>query len=401
MVTTTSGDRRTALDPCDMYGLDDLLTDDERAIRDTLRAFVNERARPLMADAYEAGSFPRELIPELGALGVLGMALEGYGCAGTSARAYGVATREFEACDSGLRSFVSVQGSLAMFPIWAYGSEEQKLRWLPQMAQGKVIGCFGLTEPDAGSDPSSMRTSARRDGDDWVLSGSKMWITNGSVADVAVVWAQTGEGIGGFLVERGMKGFTASDIPQKLSLRASVTSELHFDNVRLPRSAKLPLAQGLRAPLSCLTEARYGIAWGVLGAAMDCMSVVLRYCDERLVFGAPLGRFQLTQGKLAEMSTSLTTAQVLAWRLAELKEQEMLRPVHVSMAKRNNVRAALDIAREARTILGANGITLAYPVMRHMANLESVLTYEGTEEVHALVIGQALTGQSAFGGSGE
>jgi len=335
-------------------------------------------------------------VPEIAGLGLLGMHLEGYGCAATSATAYGVACEELEAGDSGLRSFVSVQGSLAMFPIHRYGSEEQRARWLPEMAAGRAIGCFGLTEPDAGSDPAAMRTRARRSGGDWVLSGTKMWITNGSIADLAVVWAQTEEGIRGFLVERGMPGFSARDIEHKLSLRASITSELVLDEVTLPDAAMLPAARGLGAPLSCLDEARYGICWGVLGAGRTCFEAAVEYARSRQAFGRPIARFQLTQAKLAEMATRLVQGRLVAHRLGTLKDTGWAQPVQVSLAKRANTRIALDVAREARTILGANGITLDYPVARHMANLEAVLTYEGTEEVHSLILGRAITGEDAF-----
>ncbi|MGA7987032.1 MAG: acyl-CoA dehydrogenase family protein [Candidatus Dormiibacterota bacterium] len=397
MAVTERAPRSRALAPADLYAVDELLGVDERLIRDTVRSFVREKALPVIPEHFEAGTFPRELIPGLAELGLLGMHLRGYGCAGTSAMAYGVASEELEAGDSGLRSFVSVQGSLAMFPIWAYGSEEQKSRWLPEMAAGRAVGCFGLTEPDAGSDPSSMRTAARRDGDDWILDGTKMWITNGSMADIAVVWARTDGGVRGFLVERGTRGFTTSDVHNKLSLRASVTSELSFSSVRLPDSAVLPGVTGMRGPLSCLNEARFGIGWGAMGAARACFEAALTYSKERRAFGKPIAAMQLTQLKLADMATSIVQGRLLAHRLATLKDEGSLQAVQVSVAKRANVRAALDIARTARTILGANGITLEYPVSRHMANLESVLTYEGTEEVHTLIIGKELTGENAFG----
>jgi glutaryl-CoA dehydrogenase len=397
MAVTERAPRTRALAPSDLFAVDDLLGDDERLIRDTVRAFVRDQALPVIPDHFEAGTFPRELIPGIAELGLLGMHLHGYGCAGASATAYGVASEELEAGDSGLRSFVSVQGSLAMFPISAYGSEEQKSRWLPEMAAGRAIGCFGLTEPDAGSDPSSMRTVARRDGDDWVINGTKMWITNGSIADIAVIWATTDSGVRGFLVERGTRGFTASDVHNKLSLRASVTSELSFDSVRVPGSAILPGVSGMRGPLSCLNEARFGIGWGAMGAARACFESALEYSKTRRAFGKPIGAMQLTQQKLANMATAIVQGRLLAHRLGTLKDQGRLHPVQVSIAKRANVRAALDISRSARTILGANGITLEYPVSRHMANLESVLTYEGTEEVHTLIIGKELTGESAFG----
>ena len=397
MAVTERAPRTRALAPSDLFAVDDLLGDDERLIRDTVRAFVRDRALPVIPEHFEAGTFPRELIAGVAELGLLGMHLHGYGCAGTSAIAYGVACEELEAGDSGLRSFVSVQGSLAMFPIFKYGSEEQKTRWLPEMAAGRAIGCFGLTEPDAGSDPSSMRTSARRDGGDWVIDGTKMWITNGSMADVAVVWAMTDAGVRGFLVERATRGFTTSDVHNKLSLRASVTSELSFDSVRVPDSAALPDVTGMRGPLSCLNEARFGIGWGAMGAARACFESALEYSKTRRAFGKPIGAMQLTQQKLANMATAIVQGRLLAHRLGTLKDQGRLHPVQVSIAKRANVRAALDIARSARTILGANGITLEYPVARHMANLESVLTYEGTEEVHTLIIGKELTGENAFG----
>src|SRR5271167_4932052 len=380
----------------DLLQIDDQLTDEERLIRDTVRAFTADRVRPHITDWFEAGMLPRDIMPELGKLGVLGMHLTGYDCAGAGAIAYGVACRELEACDSGLRSAASVQGSLSMYPIWRYGSEEQKCEWLPRMAAGEAVGCFGLTEPDHGSDPGSMRTSARPDGSDWVLSGTKMWITNGSIADIAVVWARTPDGIRGFLVPRGTPGFTARDIHKKLSLRASITSELHLDEVRLPADAVLPGVSGLKGPLSCLTEARFGIAWGVTGAARTCLETAVGYARTREQFGKPIGSFQLTQSKLAWMLADLSRAQLLALHLGRLKEAGPLTPEQVSLAKMANVRTAIEIARQARTILGANGITLEYPPIRHANNLEAVLTYEGTEEIHTLAIGQALTGISAY-----
>jgi glutaryl-CoA dehydrogenase len=380
----------------DLLQIDEQLSDEERLIRDTVRAFVADRALPHVADWFEEGTLPREIMPELGKLGVLGMHLEGYGCAGAGAIAYGVACRELEACDSGLRSAASVQGSLSMFPIWRYGSEEQKAEWLPKMAAGEAVGCFGLTEPDHGSDPGGMRTFARRDGSDWVLSGTKMWITNGSIADIAVVWARTEEGIRGFLVPRGTPGFTTRDIHKKLSLRASITSELHLDGVRLPADAVLPDVTGLKGPLSCLTEARFGIAWGVTGAARACLESAIEYATTREQFGKPIASFQLTQGKLAWMATDLYRSQLLALHLGRLKEAGSITPVQVSIAKMTNVRTAIDIARQARTVLGASGVTLEYPPIRHANNLEAVLTYEGTEEIHTLAIGQALTGIAAY-----
>jgi glutaryl-CoA dehydrogenase len=380
----------------DLLRIDDELSDEERLVRDTVRKFAADRIMPNVADWFEAGTLPRELVPELGQLGLLGMHLKGYGCAGMGAIAYGVTCREMEAADSGLRSLVSVQGSLAMFPIWKYGSEEQKNEWLPRMAAGQAVGCFGLTEPDHGSDPSSMTTRATRDGSDWVLSGSKMWITNGSIADIAVVWASTEQGIRGFLVPRGARGFTSRNIHKKLSLRASVTSELHFDDVRLPSDAVLPGVTGLKGPLSCLSEARFGIVWGVTGAARSCLESATDYARTREQFGRKIGGFQLTQGKLAWMLADLQRAQLLALHLGRLKEAGKVTPEQISLGKMSNVRTAIDIARTARTILGANGVTLEYPVIRHANNLESVLTYEGTEEIHTLAIGQALTGISAY-----
>jgi glutaryl-CoA dehydrogenase len=380
----------------DLLRIDDELSDDERLVRDTVRKFAADRILPHIADWFEAGTLPRELVPELGALGLLGMHLTGYGCAGMGPIAYGVTCREMEAADSGLRSLVSVQGSLAMFPIWKYGSEDQKNEWLPRMAAGQAIGCFGLTEPDHGSDPSGMSTRARRDGSDWVLSGSKMWITNGSISDIAVVWAGTDDGIRGFLVRRGARGFTARNIHKKLSLRASVTSELHFDEVRLPGDAVLPGVTGLKGPLSCLTEARFGIIWGVTGAARTCLESATDYARTREQFGKKIASFQLTQSKLAWMAADLQRAQLLALHLGRLKEAGRVTPEQISLGKMSNVRTAIDIARTARTVLGANGVTLEYPVIRHANNLESVLTYEGTEEIHTLAVGQALTGISAY-----
>jgi glutaryl-CoA dehydrogenase len=380
----------------DLFNIDSLLSEEERMVRDTVRKFVNERVLPIIGEHFEAGTFPRELIPEIAELGLLGMHLEGYGSAGLSAVCYGLACQELEAGDSGLRSFVSVQGSLAMFPIWAFGSEEQKQRWLPRMARGEVIGCFGLTEPDSGSDPGSMRTTARRDGESYILNGTKMWITNGSIADLAVVWARTDEEIRGFLVERGTPGFTTSDVHHKLSLRASVTSELHFEDCHVPVENMLPNIRGLRGPLSCLDEARYGIAWGATGAARTCYEVALDYAKTRIQFNRPIGSFQLVQQKLAIMATELIKAQLLALQLGRNKDEGKLHPVQISIAKRNNVREALRTAREARTVLGANGITLEYPISRHSNNLESVFTYEGTDDIHTLVIGQAITGLNAF-----
>jgi glutaryl-CoA dehydrogenase len=389
-------EQRTELRPLDFLDAERLLSDEERDIRDTVRAFVRDRVLPEIGDWFEQARIPLELARELGRIGVLGMHLSGYGCAGAGATSYGLACMELEAGDSGLRSLVSVQGSLAMYAIWRWGSEEQKLQWLPQMAAGEAIGCFGLTEPDAGSDPGSMRTRARRDGGDWILHGSKMWITNGSAADVAVVWAVTDDGVRGFLVPRGTPGFSAQDIHRKLSLRASVTSELLLDDVRLPDAAMLPLAAGLRGPLSCLDEARFGIVFGAAGAARACLEAALDYSRERIAFGRPIAATQLQQQKLAAMALEVNRATLLAIHLGRLKEAGALRPEQVSMGKLGNVDAALSVARTARQVLGANGITLEYPVIRHMNNLESVVTYEGTADVHALVIGGALTGHQAF-----
>jgi glutaryl-CoA dehydrogenase len=391
-----STETATASASSDLLRIDDELTEEERLVRDTVRAFAADRIMPYIADWFEAGTLPRELAPELGKLGLLGMHLKGYGCAGMGPVAYGVTCREMEAADSGLRSLVSVQGSLAMFPIWKYGSEEQKQEWLPRMAAGEAIGCFGLTEPDHGSDPSGMRTNAKQDGGDWVLNGSKMWITNGSIADIAVVWATTSDGIRGFLVPRAARGFTSRNIHKKLSLRASVTSELHFDDVRLPADAVLPGVTGLKGPLSCLSEARFGIVWGVTGAARACYESAVEYATTREQFGRKIGGFQLTQGKLAWMLADLARAQLLALHLGRLKEAGKITPQQVSLGKMSNVRTAIEIARQARTVLGANGVTLEYPVIRHANNLESVLTYEGTEEIHTLALGQAITGISAY-----
>jgi glutaryl-CoA dehydrogenase len=382
--------------PLDFLGIDDLLDDEELMIRDTVRAFVRDQVLPNVGDWFEEARIPLELAAALGKIGVLGMHLEGYGCAGASATAYGLACLELEAGDSGVRSLVSVQGSLAMFAIHRWGSEEQKLQWLPRMAAGEALGCFGLTEPDAGSDPGAMRTRARRDGDDWVLHGQKMWITNGSAAEVAVVWARTDDGVRGFLVPRGTKGFTTQDIHRKLSLRASVTSELLLDDVRLPASAMLPEAISLRGPLSCLNEARYGIVWGAIGAARACFECALEYSKDRIVFGRPIAATQIQQQKLAMMALEVNRGALLALHLGRMKDQGRLRPEHVSMGKLGNVNAALEVARTARQVLGANGITLEYPVIRHMNNLESVVTYEGTADIHALVVGGALTGINAF-----
>jgi glutaryl-CoA dehydrogenase len=386
----------TKPDPRDLLGIRDLLGAEEREIAETVRALVRKEVVEHAGRWFEDAHFPRHLIPALAELGLLGMHLDGYGCAGTSAVAYGLACLELEAGDSGLRSFVSVQGSLAMFPIWKYGSAEQKERWLPAMARGEKIGCFGLTEPDRGSDPGDMRTTARRDGSDWVLNGTKMWITNGTFADIAVVWARSEESIRGFLVPAGTRGFTAREIEHKLSLRMSATAELVLDDVRLPEDAVLPGVTGLRGPLSCLAEARYGILWGALGAGRACFEAALDYAGSREQFGRPIGGFQLTQQKLVGMALELNKGLLLALHLGRRKDAGDLPPELVSFGKLNNVRAAIDIARTARTVLAANGISLEYPVIRHANNLESVLTYEGTEEIHTLVLGQLLTGQSAY-----
>jgi glutaryl-CoA dehydrogenase len=384
------------IDPRDVLAIDALLDDEEKLVRDTVRRFVHDRILPEVAEWYEEGVFPKEIVKEMGSLGLLGMHLEGYGCAGTSAVAYGLASTELEAGDTGTRSFVSVQGSLAMFPIWAFGSEEQKQEWLPQMAAGEAVGCFGLTEADSGSDPGSMRTHARSDGADWVLNGSKMWITNGSIADVAVVWAHTDDGIRGFVVPTDTPGFSTNLIHHKLSLRASITSELVLDDVRLPADAVLPGVAGLKGPLSCLNEARFGILFGAVGAARACYEAALDYSKERIQFGVPIASFQLTQLKLVEMMVSVNRGMLLALHLGRMKDRGTLAAEHVSFGKLDNVRMALDVSRTARSVLGANGITLEYPVARHMSNLESVYTYEGTNEIHTLILGQAITGIAAF-----
>jgi glutaryl-CoA dehydrogenase len=383
--------------PDQLFDIDSLLDDEEKAVRASVRQFVDEQIRPHVADWYETGKLPaRELARQCGEIGLLGMHMEGYGCAGMSATAYGLASLELEAGDSGIRSLVSVQGSLAMHAIHAYGSEDHRSQWLPQMAKGEAIGCFGLTEPDHGSDPAGMRTVAKLDGGDWVLNGTKMWITNGSVADVAVVWARTDDGIRGFVVPTSTAGFTANEIKKKMSLRASVTSELVLDGVRLPASAMLPGAKGLSGPLGCLSEARFGIVFGTMGAARDCLQTAIDYARTREQFDRPIGAFQLTQTKLADMTLEYGKGVLLALHLGRLKDAGKLAPKQVSLGKLNNARAAIEIARTCRTILGASGITSEYPVMRHANNLESVLTYEGTSEMHALVIGQALTGHQAF-----
>ena len=383
--------------PFALYDIDHLLTDEEVAIRDTVRRYVDDRIKPHIAEWFDTGEIPaRELAREMGAMGLLGMHLEGYGCAGLSAVDYGLACLELEAGDSGIRSLVSVTGSLAMYAIHAFGSEEQKQQWLPRLATGEALGCFGLTEADFGSNPSGMRTNAKRDGDDWLLNGSKMWITNGNVADVAVVWAQTDDGIRGFVLPMDTPGVTANLIHQKMSLRASVTSELVFDSVRLPGDAVLPGVRGLKGPLSCLNEARFGIIFGTLGAARDSLECAIDYSLQRDQFDRPIAGFQLTQRKLTDMTLALGNGMLLALHLGRLKDAHKIRPEQISVGKLNNARAALEIAREARAILGANGITLEYPVIRHMNNLESVFTYEGTNEMHTLVVGEALTGIAAY-----
>ncbi|GDX33075.1 glutaryl-CoA dehydrogenase [Actinomycetes bacterium] len=383
--------------PLDLFEIDHLLSEEERAMRDVVRVYVDDQIKPRVADWFEFGEIPaRELALELGALGVMGMHLEGYDCAGTSAVAYGLACMELEAGDSGIRSLVSVQGSLAMYAIHAFGSDEQKTTWLPRLAAGSAIGCFGLTEADFGSNPSGMRTNAKRDGDDWILNGSKMWITNGNVADVAVVWAQTDDGIRGFVVPTNAPGFVANAIHKKMSLRASVTSELVFTDIRLPSNAMLPGVKGLKGPLSCLNEARFGIIFGTMGAARDCLETAISYSIDREQFEKPIASFQLTQKKLADMALELGKGTLLALHLGRLKDEHLIRPEQISVGKLNNAREALNIARECRGILGGNGITLEYPIIRHMNNLESVYTYEGTNEMHTLVVGEALTGIAAY-----
>ena len=382
----------------DFYHIEDLLTDEERLVRDTVRRFVRDRVLPTIDDHFEAGTFPTDLVPEMAGLGLLGANLpERYGCAGMNNVAYGLIMQELEAGDSGLRSFASVQGALVMHPIFVYGSEEQKQRWIPRLARGETIGCFGLTEPDHGSDPGGMETRARPSGSGWILNGTKRWITNGSIADIAIVWARDESGeIQGFIVERGTPGFTSSDIRKKLSLRASVTSDLILDDVEVPESNRLPEGAGLRSPLACLDQARYGIAWGGIGAAMTCYDRVVDYALGRTQFGRPIASFQLVQEKLAHMLTEITKGQLLAWRLAKLKDSGRLHFTHTSLAKRNNVRVGLETARLARDLMGANGITLEYPVFRHLVNLESVYTYEGTDHMHTLILGEAITGIPAY-----
>ena len=385
-----------ALNPLDLFDINAELSDEEQMIRDSVARFVDEKALPLIADCFDEGRFPAELVPEIADLGLLGSSLEGYGCAGLNAVSYGLICQELERGDSGLRSFVSVQSSLCMYPIHAFGSDEQKERWLPEMAAGRAIGCFGLTEPHGGSDPGNMKTHARRDGDDWILNGAKMWITNGSIADLAIVWARTEQGIQGFIVEKDFKGFEARDIRSKMSLRASITSELYFDNVRVPDANRLPKVTGLKGPLSCLSQARYGITWGPIGAAVACLKEALDYTADRELFKRPLAANQAVQVRLADHARRITLAQLMSLRLGRLKDAGRVHPTQISMAKWNNVRMAIDIARDCRDLLGGSGITLEYVAIRHALNLESVITYEGTETVHQLVVGRELTGHNAF-----
>ena len=386
-----------ALNPYDLFDVRSLLTEEERAVQDTVARFTDERVLPIIGDAFDQGRFPKELVSEIAELGLLGSSLpEEYGCAGLNSVSYGLICQELERGDSGIRSFVSVQSSLCMYPIYAYGTEEQRQRWLPGMAKAELIGCFGLTEPHGGSDPANMKTHAKRDGDDWLISGAKMWITNGNLADVAIVWAQTDDGIQGFLVEKGMKGFAAQEIKHKMSLRASVTSSLFFDNVRVPEANRLPNVKGLKGPLGCLTQARYGITWGPIGAAVACLSEAVDYTKERILFGRPVAATQSAQIKMAEMARRITLAQMLVIQLGRLKDAGNMHPTQVSLAKWNNCRMAIDIARECRDLLGGAGITTEHCAIRHALNLESVITYEGTETVHQLVVGRELTGINAF-----
>ncbi len=391
-----SGSKTNSPEATDFLGLDALLTDEELKVREEVRSFVHEKIKPNIREWWEKAVFPQEIVPEMGERGLLGMHLKGYGCAGKSAVSYGLACLELEAGDSGLRTFVSVQGSLAMSAIYKFGSEEQKEEWLPKMAKGEAIGCFGLTEPEAGSDPASMKTFARKDGSGWVIDGEKRWIGMGTIADVAVIWAHTDDGIRGFLVPTDTQGFSARDIQQKLSMRASVQCDLFLNEVRLPEDAMLPKAEGLGGPFACLNEARYGIIWGSMGAARDCYEAALGYAKEREQFGKLVASFQLTQQKLVDMMLEIQKGTLVALRIGRMKDEGTLRPEHISFGKLNNVREAIRIAREARTILGGNGITLDFPVMRHANNLESVLTYEGTSEVHTLILGKAITGTQAF-----
>jgi glutaryl-CoA dehydrogenase len=388
---------KSPLNPLDLFDVRAELTEEERMVQDSVARYVDEQAIPVMREAFEQHRFPRELIPQVAELGLLGSSLEGYDCAGMNSICYGLICQELERADSGLRSFVSVQSSLVMFPIHTYGSEEQKQRWLPAMASGEAIGCFGLTESQGGSDPNNMKTHAKKDGDDWILNGSKMWITNATIADAAIVWAITDEGVKGFIVEKDMPGFSTQEIENKFSLRASVTGALFFDNVRVPAANVLPGVSSLRGPLSCLTQARYGITWGVIGAAQACLDEVLRYTEHRVLFGRPLSHTQTVQIRMADMARRITAAQLLSLQLGRIKDRGELNPAQVSLAKWNNCRAAIDIARDARDILGGSGISAEFVPIRHMLNLESVITYEGTETVHQLIVGQELTGINAFG----
>jgi glutaryl-CoA dehydrogenase len=384
------------LNPLDLFDIRSELTEDEQMVQDSVARFVDDKVLPVIRDAFEKHYFPKDLIPQVAELGLLGSSIDGYDCAGLNSICYGLICQELERGDSGLRSFVSVQSSLVMYPIYSYGSEEQKQRWLPAMAKGKAIGCFGLTEPQGGSDPGNMKTHAKKDGSDWILNGSKMWITNGTIADAAVVWAMTKDGIRGFIVEKGMPGFATQEIENKFSLRASITAALFFDNVRVPEANVLPGVTGLKGPLSCLTQARYGITWGVIGAAQACLNEVINYTKERILFDRPLANNQAIQIRLADMARRITTAQLLSLQLGRLKDRGELNPTQASLAKWNNCRAAIDIARDARDILGGAGISAEFVPIRHMLNLESVITYEGTETVHQLVVGKELTGISAF-----
>jgi glutaryl-CoA dehydrogenase len=396
LTTATTATDKRQLNPLDLYDIRSELSEEECMVQDSVARMVDNKVLPVIQEAFENHQFPRELIDEVAALGLLGSSIEGYDCAGLSSVCYGLICQELERGDSGLRSFVSVQSSLVMYPIYSYGSEEQKQRWLPAMAKGEAIGCFGLTEPQGGSDPNNMKTHAKRDGDDWILNGSKMWITNGNLADAAVVWATTEEGVRGFIVEKDMPGFTAQEIENKFSLRASITSALFFDNVRVPDASVLPGVVGLKGPLSCLTQARYGITWGVIGAAQACLNEVLKYTRDRVLFHKPLAHNQAIQLRLADMARRITTAQLLSLHLGRMKDEGRMTPAQVSVAKWNNCRAALDIARDARDMLGGSGISAEYVPIRHMLNLESVITYEGTETIHQLIIGKELTGVNAF-----
>jgi glutaryl-CoA dehydrogenase len=384
------------LNPDDLYDIRSMLSDEERMVQDTVARFTDEKVLPIIGECFDSARFPKELIPEIAELGLLGSSIEGYGCAGMNGVSYGLICQELERGDSGIRSFVSVQSSLCMYPIYAFGSEEQKQKYLPGMAKGEIIGCFGLTEPHGGSDPGNMKTHAKKDGGDWLINGAKMWITNGGIANIAIVWAMTDDGIQGFIVERGMKGFETKDIHRKMSLRASITSELYFDNVRVPDANRLPNVKGLRGPLSCLTQARYGITWGPIGAAIACYREAREYSKTRIIFKRPIAGTQAVQLKLADMARRITLAQLLSLQLGRLKDQGLMQPTQVSLAKWNNVRMAIDIARESRDILGGSGITVEYCPIRHMNNLESVITYEGTETVHQLVVGREITGINAF-----